>query len=127
MPPAPTPAVLAIALATLACGGDQSEVRDFDPGPTPLAYIPGEAMFNGSCASCHGQLAAGNEKGPPLVHVIYEPSHHGDFAFSRAVELGVVAHHWNFGPMPPVEGLGPDQVNEIVSYVRWLQRQAGIS
>ncbi len=101
-------------------------MRDFDPGPTPMAYIPGEAMYTGSCALCHGPNAIGNEKGPPLVNVIYEPNHHGDFSFHRAVELGVAPHHWNFGPMPPVEGLTPDQVDEIISYIRWLQRQAGI-
>jgi hypothetical protein len=29
--------------------------------------------------------------------------------------------------MAPVEGLPPAQVDLIIAYVRWLQRQAGIS
>ncbi len=45
----------------------------------------GQIAFDENCASCHGQNAAGTEKGPPLVHKIYEPAHHADFAFVRAV------------------------------------------
>lgn len=38
----------------------------------------GEALFNSNCASCHGRDAAGQaDVAPPLVHKIYDPSHHG--------------------------------------------------
>lgn len=43
--------------------------------------------------ACHGENGRGTRVGPPLVHKIYEPSHHGDGAFGRAVRQGVVAHH----------------------------------
>jgi mono/diheme cytochrome c family protein len=84
-------------------------------------------MFDAKCATCHGRHATGSERGPPLVHRIYEPSHHADAAFQRSVTFGVQAHHWNFGSMPPVEGVSREQVAAITGYVRWLQRQAGIS
>lgn len=122
----PLAAAVTVTLAGWSCASEQPDLRDFDPGPTPLAYIPGEAMFNGSCAPCHGPHALGGENGPPLVNEIYEPNHHADITFQRAVELGVAPHHWNFGPMPPVEGLSADQVDAITAYVRWLQHQAGI-
>ena len=37
----------------------------------------GKNIFELKCQSCHGINAAGRyEMGPPLVHKIYEPSHH---------------------------------------------------
>ena len=114
--------------AAVGCGRDAPRAADdFDPGPTPFEFIAGETMYDGSCASCHGENGKGSSQGPPLVHQIYQSSHHADFAFQRAVQLGVAPHHWRFGRMPPVEGLPPEQVEQIITYVRWLQRQAGIS
>jgi mono/diheme cytochrome c family protein len=86
----------------------------------------GETLFEANCSSCHGLDAAGSDQGPPLVHRIYEPSHHGDPAFYRAALLGVQAHHWRFGNMPPVEGVSEQDVAMIVRYVRELQRANGI-
>lgn len=86
----------------------------------------GEILFNSNCATCHGAHAAGSEQGPPLVHRIYEPSHHGDPAFYRAALLGVQAHHWRFGKMPAVEGVFETDVGMIVRYVRELQTANGI-
>lgn len=88
----------------------------------------GQRAFEAKCASCHGVNAAG-QKGvaPPLVHKIYEPSHHGDMAFVLAAQNGVRSHHWPFGNMPPVEGLTRSDVMNIVAYVRELQRANGIN
>ena len=88
----------------------------------------GKNVFDGACAACHSENAAGqNGIAPPLVHKIYEPSHHGDQAFWSAAQNGVQSHHWNFGNMPPVEGLTKSDVNYIVAYVRELQRENGIN
>jgi mono/diheme cytochrome c family protein len=95
-------------------------------GPVPAEFQVGETKFNASCVACHGKQAAGTDHGPPLVHKIYEPNHHGDPAFQRAAANGVKAHHWEFGNMPKIEGVNSDDVDQIVKYVRWLQRQAGI-
>ena len=92
----------------------------------PKELKTGEAQFNSYCSRCHGLRAKGTDQGPPLVHKIYEPNHHGDWAFQRAAAQGVRAHHWNFGNMPKIDGVTPEDVNEIIQYVRWLQRQAGI-
>jgi len=68
----------------------------------------------------------GTDKGPPLVHQLYVPSHHGNAAFVSAAVNGVQAHHWQFGDMPPVAGITGEQVRAITLYVRWLQEQQGI-
>jgi len=87
----------------------------------------GESLFNASCASCHGINAAGKDGlAPPLVHKIYEPSHHGDMAFVLAAKQGVRQHHWQFGNMPPQPDVTDEQIQLIVAYVRALQRANGI-
>ena len=97
------------------------------PAKLSQAALLGKSSFEVRCARCHGENAVG-QKGvaPPLVHIIYEPSHHGDESFQRAVALGVRAHHWPFGNMPAVEGLDRKDVANIVAYVRELQRANGI-
>jgi mono/diheme cytochrome c family protein len=92
----------------------------------PPELATGEDLFNTHCSICHGRLALGTRRGPPLVHPIYAPGHHADEAFQLAVRSGVRAHHFRYGNMPPVPGLSREQVTEITAYVRWLQRTAGI-
>lgn len=88
----------------------------------------GKLAFDSICADCHGPNAVGQAGvAPPLVHKIYEPSHHGNESFQRAVALGVRQHHWPFGNMPPVEGLTRGDVAAIIDYVRELQRANGIN
>jgi len=90
--------------------------------------VVGETIFNAQCADCHGVNAVGREGlAPPLVHVIYEPSHHADEAFQRAVSAGVQQHHWRFGNMPPVSGLTRGDVAMVVAYIRELQEANGIN
>lgn len=93
---------------------------------TPEEFGKGEAAFNRYCSVCHGVAAAGSDHGPTFIDRIYEPNHHGDPAFLLAPRNGVRAHHWNFGDMPKIEGVSDDDLQQIVGYIRWLQRQAGI-
>ncbi|MDE0706145.1 MAG: cytochrome c [Rhodospirillaceae bacterium] len=98
------------------------------PKTLSAAAQSGKRLFDENCVTCHGPNAVGQEElGPPLVHIIYEPGHHGDESFQRAVALGVRAHHWRFGNMAPVEGLSRDDVALIVAYIRELQRANGIN
>ena len=98
------------------------------PATLSQVALRGKSSFEANCAACHGQNAVGQVGvAPPLVHFIYEPSHHGDESFQRAVALGVRAHHWPFGNMPPIEGLDRDAVADVVAYVRELQRANGIN
>ncbi|WP_417524040.1 c-type cytochrome [Marinovum sp.] len=88
----------------------------------------GKTIFEAKCAACHGPNAAGQDGvAPPLVHKIYEPSHHSDAAFLLAAQNGVRSHHWRFGDMPPVEGVTQGDVTMVTAYVRELQRANGIN
>lgn len=88
----------------------------------------GQRIFESACVACHGTNAVGVEgAGPPLIHVIYEPSHHADESFQRAVAMGVRSHHWRFGDMPPVEGLTRGDVAMVIDYIREIQRANGIN
>ena len=87
----------------------------------------GQKAFDANCASCHGRFGTGSDKGPPLMHDIYNPGHHADEAFLRAARNGVQQHHWRFGDMPPQEGLTRADVAAITAYVRELQRANGIN
>lgn len=95
----------------------------------PLKSKVGEAIYNKKCAMCHGKGGSGSAMGmgPPLVHKIYEPSHHGDASFYMAIARGVSSHHWSFGNMPPIEGVTKTEVGDIINYIRALQREAGIN
>lgn len=127
-------AVVAVAVAAYL-GSGQGPEEAGQGAPLVAVTVPeltsteraGEAAYDAKCASCHGADAAGQDGvAPPLVHRIYEPGHHGDQAFLVAAQLGVRAHHWSFGNMPPVEGVTTEEVGLIVAYVRALQRANGI-
>ena len=91
----------------------------------PFQYGLGKNLYEKDCASCHGNWGKGTEKGPPLMHNFYKPSHHGDAAFYRAALSGARAHHWKFGDMPAVEGMTREKMDQIIPYVRWLQEKSG--
>ena len=86
----------------------------------------GKIAFESNCAACHGVNAAGTDKGPPLVHDIYNPGHHADGAFFLAARLGVRQHHWPYGDMPPQPQINEQQIAAVVQYVRELQVANGI-
>ena len=80
----------------------------------------------GNCAKCHGMVGGGTDKDSPLIHKIYEPNHHGDFAFFRAVQNGTKAHHWPYGDMAPQPQVSEADVEVIIKFVREVQRANGI-
>ncbi|WP_273364703.1 c-type cytochrome [Simplicispira suum] len=86
----------------------------------------GLVAFEATCARCHGSNGTGTDKGPPLLHEIYNPGHHPDGAFVSAVRQGVRRHHWNFGDMPSQPKVTDREIAEIVRYVRELQVANGI-
>ena len=115
----------AVDTAQTATGTDLVEV--LLPEELPETAKLGKRAFEAKCAACHGLNGAGNaDAGPPLIHIIYEPSHHGDEAFQRAAATGVRAHHWKFGDMPPVDGITRGEVASIVAYIRKVQQANGI-
>lgn len=116
---------LALAL-TAACGGSDDSNGSTGGNAPAEAFERGAAIFQAQCAICHGGVGEGTQTGPPLVHAIYNPNHHPDFAFHNAVNNGVPQHHWVFGDMAPRPGLSEGDVNNIICYVRQLQVNEGI-
>jgi mono/diheme cytochrome c family protein len=118
--------------ATLVLGtGEDAGASGTEPEAPAESELPpefknGEVAYNNYCSECHGIRGVGTDLGPPHVHIVYEPNHHGDASFQSAVANGVQAHHWPYGDMAPIEGLSEQKVAEITAYVRWLQREAGI-
>jgi mono/diheme cytochrome c family protein len=115
-------AMVLMVLLIAACGSEEEPVLE-----TPDAELvaAGSELYAASCAECHGEDLRGTDRGPSHLSVVYEPGHHADGAFLLAVRRGVPAHHWDFGPMPPVDGLSDDDVAAIVAFVREQQRMEG--
>ncbi len=110
-----------------ACSNSDTSGSDTPAPAAPSEFSEGEQLFNNNCAGCHGKGAKGTDRGPTFISKIYEPSHHGDGAFHMAVKRGVRAHHWNFGNMPKINGVSEEEVTKIIGYIRWIQRENGIS
>ena len=110
-----------------ATGGGPPIANVNVPGTLSARAQLGQKSYEANCASCHGRNAAGQKVvAPPLVHVIYEPGHHGNEVVSAGGRPG--------GPCPPLafrghaagRGLTRGDVAAIVAYVRELQRANGI-
>lgn len=113
------------SLALLLVAGCTEAGRE-SPDATVGDPRAGAELYADNCARCHGADLRGTDLGPPHLDEVYEPSHHADASFRLAVERGVPQHHWDFGPMPPIEGLTAEQVDDIIAYVREEQRAVGI-
>jgi mono/diheme cytochrome c family protein len=88
--------------------------------------LSGQRAYDATCAECHGAFGLGTDKGPPFLNPIYNPGHHSDEAFLRAVRNGVRQHHWRFGDMPAQPAVSDEEVQLIVRYVREVQQANGI-
>ncbi len=95
------------------------------PALSPMA-LAGQRAYDANCAKCHGAFGLGTDKGPPFLNPIYNPGHHADEAFVRAVRNGVRQHHWRFGDMPAQPAVSEEELTRIVRYVREVQQANGI-
>ena len=137
-----TGAVVALfAALSVACGADASESGDSsaaEPIPTQaadvtspastaaeLAIPDGAEVYQQFCAECHGVDLRGTDKGPSQLSIVYEPNHHGDYAYRVAIREGTREHHWWFGDMPPVEGISDLEIEKVISFIRAEQERLG--
>lgn len=82
-------------------------------------------VYAQSCASCHGTDLRGTDRGPSHLSIVYEPNHHSDDSFRSAIANGARQHHWDFGDMPPVDGLSDADVEAVIDYIRDEQERQG--
>jgi mono/diheme cytochrome c family protein len=123
-------ALVVAGLATFAWTqlGDRAATGAGDANPQfSQAALAGKAAYDANCSECHGSNGAGTDKGPPFVHAVYNPGHHSDASFARAVSQGVRQHHWKFGDMPAQPHVTGEQLEAIVRYVRAVQESRGIT
>lgn len=95
--------------------------KDFVPD-----VMKGAQLFSTNCIQCHGKQLEGSASGPPLIHAYYHPDHHADLAFYLAVYQGVHQHHWQFGNMPAMKELTPDDAGHLLRFIRQKQQEAGL-
>ncbi len=114
--------VACLTLVLAGCGSDGGETAATTAGGgTP----DGAELYRLNCSSCHGADLRGTDQGPSQLSIVYEPNHHSDDSYRSAIANGVQAHHWNFGPMPPVGGLSAAEVDAIIAYIRSVQGREG--
>lgn len=118
----------ALGYGAISSPSQQATTRIKQITVPPLSQVAraGSKVYDENCAACHGVNGTGTEKGPPLVHDIYNPGHHADEAFYRAVRNGVQRHHWHFGDMPPQPQMDRLSTQAAIQYVRELQAANGI-
>lgn len=123
-------ALVGFMVVAIGVFGGESTDGDADAGtgiPAQDAGLvaAGEPLYQTSCAECHGSDLRGTDQGPSHLSIVYEPGHHGDFAFVSAARNGVPQHHWPFGEMLPVPDLSDEDLEAIIAFVRENQRIHG--
>jgi len=111
-----------VAIALSACGGADADAEAAGSEPQ---LDRGAEVYAQTCASCHGEDLRGTDKGPSHLSIVYEPNHHTDDSFRSAIANGAPQHHWNFGDMPAVGGLSDDDVEAVITFVRFEQERQG--
>ncbi|MBU2864760.1 cytochrome c [Reinekea forsetii] len=113
--------------ATVVFGDHNQGHVDVSVGKLSPRAAAGQLTFNENCAACHGTNGQGTLIGPPLIHNIYNPGHHPNESFTRAVLKGVQQHHWQYGNMPPQPHIGFSEITNIIAFVREVQANNGIT
>jgi mono/diheme cytochrome c family protein len=104
-----------------ACGGGSTG----DVSAPASTSGAGARIYANKCAECHGANMEGTAKGPSHLSKVYEPSHHSDASFRQAIAKGSPQHHWNFGAMPPVQGVSDADATAVIAYIRAEQQARG--
>ena len=110
--------LLMFLLLLVSCGGA--------PPPTlqvPPEYKAGQTHFHTICSNCHGPdaLSKGSFKAPKLIDAEYLSENFSDDDIRETIENGTEK-------MPSQRGkFSKKQIDEIVKYIRYSQRAAGLS
>ena len=119
---------LVCAAGLLACSGMLALAQPAPPAADvianpfaqdPAAPAAGKALFDATCAACHGSGAAGSERAPALNTGVFR---HGgsDAEIFQTIRSGIPGTL-----MPAFSALPSDNVWRLVSYVKSLSGQNG--
>ena len=94
------------------------------PKPTlevPEPYTKGQQYFHEVCSNCHGSDAMGKHtQAPRLIDEEYLASNYSDAEISETILNGT-------DKMPPQrKNVTPEKITEIIKYLRYSQKTAGI-
>jgi|TARA_B110000438_G_scaffold300878_1_gene354329 mono/diheme cytochrome c family protein len=94
------------------------------PKPTlevPEPYKKGQQYFHEVCSNCHGSDAMGKHtQAPRLIDEEYLASNYSDAEISETILNGT-------DKMPPQrKNVTPEKITEIIKYLRYSQKTAGI-
>lgn len=104
--------VAGIVLATLSSTAQTSNVKN---SATQVANSKGKALFESSCAVCHGLDGGGGEHAPKIGGASAAKSK-PDSALAGILRDGIPSKG-----MPPFASLGDSKLQSILSYLRFLQ------
>jgi cytochrome c oxidase cbb3-type subunit 3 len=107
-------ALVAVALA----GVYRSTAQDLD-AQNRAARMPGQRVFDSNCAGCHGLDGRGGDKG---IDIVDNMAGHN---LTDAKLRGIISKGIAGTSMPAFPDLNPQQVRNIIGYLRSLQGSAG--
>ena len=86
----------------------------------------GRTAFARHCASCHGRMAKGTSHGPGLLGKAFGASVMPDEAIRSAVLSGAPTENAAYCPMGASPKIAPGELDEIIGFLRELQRLRGM-
>ena len=116
----------AIVFATFGTSGFDAFDEGISASPTFAAAEAGRIVFTEQCAVCHGRVAEGTGRGPGLIQPGYGPDRVSDDAFRRAMRAGVEPRRRGAAGMPAIPALTDRDADQVVTFLRALQRENGI-
>ena len=85
--------------------------------------MTGQTKFHELCANCHGPDAMGGNKAPKLIQEIFSSSVYSNESIAMTITNGSSS-----GVMPSMKGRVSEKgINEIIEYIRYAQRDAGLT
>ena len=119
-------AVVAV-LVTAACGSGGAKQAKAAPLTQEQLVAKGRAIFQITCATCHGTTLHGTSMAPSMIQAAFAPDQTPDQAFFNAIRHGVPQKRFEKGPMPAQPSVATADIPAVVAYVRSVQAQNGIT
>ena len=120
-------AVAALVYVALSGEGDDGVTVEVIAAELSEEAIQGEALFKANCPGVPRRERGGHEAGSAAdSRHLQSGSPFGQGFLSGGRRLGVRAHHWPYGDMPPQPQVKEAEVALIIRYIRELQEANGI-